>query len=224
MNSTCFTPGRNFVVPSKVTSWGKHDISYSQIVYIPGHSSIWRQSYTHSQWEKEKYDLVSPKKKGEYFLHWEHPHLLDIHRLMDHKRSFAHFDFIIRVNMLFYVRRLFMPTTKTSQRSIILTWFRLRNWIEIQSKGCECNQLYSPESPRSQNLWSSHNAVGILFKKKHILHLVQSPPKKNIKHELSHNHPINPKHAHPLPCIGPYGNTCRKPLDLFLRYLTKQKF
>jgi len=70
VNSTFFTPGRNFVLPSKVTSWANGDISSSQIVYIPGHSSIWRQSYSHSHWEKERYCLSlgrhsSQKKKGQ---------------------------------------------------------------------------------------------------------------------------------------------------------------
>jgi hypothetical protein len=27
-------------------------------------------------------------------------------------------------------------------------------------------------------------------------------------HELPHNHSKNPKHAHPLPYVGPYKNTC----------------
>jgi hypothetical protein len=31
---------------------------------------------------------------------------------------------------------------------------------------------------------------------------------KIITHELPHNHSRNPRHAHPLPCVGPYRNTC----------------
>ncbi len=27
-------------------------------------------------------------------------------------------------------------------------------------------------------------------------------------HELPHNHSRNPRHAHPLPCVNPYINTC----------------
>jgi hypothetical protein len=37
-------------------------------------------------------------------------------------------------------------------------------------------------------------------------------------HELPHNHSENPRHAHPLPCVRPYRNTCNnfKPfLDIF---------
>ncbi len=38
-------------------------------------------------------------------------------------------------------------------------------------------------------------------------------------HELPHNHSTNPKHVHPLLCVGPYRNTCNnsKPfLDIFI--------
>jgi hypothetical protein len=37
-------------------------------------------------------------------------------------------------------------------------------------------------------------------------------------HELPHNHSRNPRHAHPLPCVSPYRNTCnnfRPFLDIF---------
>jgi len=38
--------------------------------------------------------------------------------------------------------------------------------------------------------------------------MLSSKIPKNITHELSHNHSKNPRHGHPLPCVGPYKNTC----------------
>ncbi len=47
----------------------------------------------------------------------------------------------------------------------------------------------------------------VFFSGQNTFHIQFKIP-KNIMHELSHNHCKNPRHVHPLPCVGPYRNTC----------------
>ncbi len=58
----------------------------------------------------------------------------------------------------------------------------------------------------SKNLWSSHKTTST-FLRTNTFHIQFKIP-RNIMHELPHNHSRNPKHAHPLPYVGPYRNTC----------------
>jgi len=46
-------------------------------------------------------------------------------------------------------------------------------------------------------------------------YMLSSKIPKNITHELPHNHSKNPKHGHPLLCVGPYRNTCNNSRPFF---------
>jgi hypothetical protein len=63
----------------------------------------------------------------------------------------------------------------------------------------------------SQHLLSPKNLIAptkhVFFLGKNTFHTQFKIP-KNIPHELPHNHSTNPKHIHPLLCVGPYRNTC----------------
>jgi len=67
------------------------------------------------------------------------------------------------------------PTIETPQKlTLQLHMVSLTDWIEIQGRFGEYNQLYSPISPQPENPWSSHNAVGTFLRMKHIVQLVQN--------------------------------------------------
>jgi hypothetical protein len=112
---------------------------------------------------------------------------------MDHKGSIVHLDFLSRSQQVVHVKWQFIPNNRipTEMNSTISTWFHPKDWTKIQGRICECNQFYSPLSPRSQNLQSFHNATSIILRTKHILYSVLNP-QKNIKHELPHTHSKNP--------------------------------
>jgi hypothetical protein len=84
----------------------------------------------------------------------------------------------------------------------------LRDWIEIQGRINECNQLYSPISPCSQNPRSSHSTVSTFSLGWYTLHIKLKIPKV-IKHELPHNHSKNPWHIHHLLCVGLLKKSCK---------------
>jgi hypothetical protein len=93
-------------------------------------------------------------------------------------QSFISISFL-GVNKLFHVKWKFIPNNiiPIKNNFITSTWFNLKDWPKIQGRINEYNQFYSLAFPRSQNLWSSHNAVGILLRTKHILHSIQNSQK-----------------------------------------------
>jgi hypothetical protein len=113
------------------------------------------------------------------------------------------------VNRLFYVAGSSYPTRKSSQNinSTISTWFSFRDWTEIQGQNQLVQTFLFPSIlsiPKTSKAPTRHQ---VLFSKQNIFHTQFKIP-RNIMHELPHNHSKNPKHTHPLPCVGPYRNTC----------------
>jgi hypothetical protein len=64
-----------------------------------------------------------------------------------------------------------------------------------------------PNIPSIPKTSKARTTQHVLFSGQNTFHTQFKIP-RNIMHELSQNHSRNPRHAHPLPYVGPYRNTC----------------
>jgi hypothetical protein len=111
--------------------------------------------------------------------------------------------------MLFYVVNNSNPTTESPQNinSTTSTWFSLKDWTEIKGQNQPVETSLLPSIPLVPKTSGTPIRQHVLFSGENTFHIQFKIP-KNIMHELPHNHSRNLRHAHLLPCVGPYKNTC----------------